>query len=58
VIEMDEDIKLADKKFNEVLSYDESFHDYQMRQIAKMELESELSHSKKEGIKEEYRNSY
>ncbi|MDR2830653.1 MAG: hypothetical protein LBB45_06440 [Methanobrevibacter sp.] len=55
---MDEDIKLADKKFNEVLSYDESFHDYQMRQIAKMELESELSHSKKEGIKEEYRNSY
>ncbi|MDR2829857.1 MAG: Rpn family recombination-promoting nuclease/putative transposase [Methanobrevibacter sp.] len=52
VIEMDEDIKLADKKFNELLSDDEAFHDYQMRQLAKMEFEGELSHSKEEGIKE------
>ncbi|MDR2624323.1 MAG: hypothetical protein LBC39_07170 [Methanobrevibacter sp.] len=49
VIEMDEDIKLADKKFNELLADEEVFHDYQMRQLAKMELEGELNHSKEEG---------
>ncbi|MDR2544086.1 MAG: hypothetical protein LBD03_00810 [Methanobrevibacter sp.] len=53
---MDEDIKAADAKFNELLSDEKAFHDYQMRQLAKMELESELNHSRKqgkiEGIKE------
>jgi predicted transposase YdaD len=53
---MDEDIKAADEKFNELLSDEKAFHDYQMRQLAKMELESEINHSRKqgkiEGIKE------
>ncbi|MDR3290795.1 MAG: Rpn family recombination-promoting nuclease/putative transposase [Methanobrevibacter sp.] len=65
VIEMDEDIKSADARFNELLSDEEAFHDYQMRQLAIMELEGELSYreekgkiegeikGKKEGIKEE-----
>ncbi|MDR2544971.1 MAG: hypothetical protein LBD03_05430 [Methanobrevibacter sp.] len=52
VIEMDEDIKLADEKFNELLSDEEAFHDYQMRQLAKMELESELHYREEKGIKE------
>ncbi|GAA5819786.1 MAG: Pseudogene of transposase [Methanobrevibacter sp. CfCl-M3] len=30
-------------------SQKEAFHDYQMRQLAKMEFESDLSHSRKEG---------
>jgi len=49
VIKMDEDIKVADEKFNELLSDEKAFHDYQMRQLAKMEFESELIHSRKEG---------
>ncbi|GAA5819424.1 MAG: Rpn family recombination-promoting nuclease/putative transposase [Methanobrevibacter sp. CfCl-M3] len=49
VTEMDEDIKAADEKFNELLSDEKAFHDYQMRQLAKMELESEINHSRKEG---------
>ncbi|MDR2545346.1 MAG: hypothetical protein LBD03_07415 [Methanobrevibacter sp.] len=46
---MDEDIKAADEKFNELLSDEKAFHDYQMRQLAKMEFESEINHSRKEG---------
>ncbi|MDR2623140.1 MAG: hypothetical protein LBC39_01015 [Methanobrevibacter sp.] len=49
---MDESIRLANKKFNELLADEEAFHDYQMRQLAVMELEGELNHSKVEGIKE------
>jgi predicted transposase/invertase (TIGR01784 family) len=52
VIKMDKDIKLADAKFNELLSDEKAFHDYQMRQLAKMELKSEINHSRKQGIKE------
>jgi len=33
IIWVDEDIKLADEKFNELLSDEEAFHDYQMRQL-------------------------
>jgi predicted transposase/invertase (TIGR01784 family) len=49
---MDEDIKAADAKFNELLSDEKAFHDYQMRQLAKMELESELNYREEKGIKE------
>jgi predicted transposase/invertase (TIGR01784 family) len=49
VINMDENIRLADEKFNELLSDEKAFHDYQMRQLAKMEFESELNYSRKEG---------
>ncbi|MDR2623868.1 MAG: hypothetical protein LBC39_04790 [Methanobrevibacter sp.] len=46
---MDESIKSADKKFNELLSDEEAFHDYQMRQLAKIEFEGEIDHSREEG---------
>jgi predicted transposase/invertase (TIGR01784 family) len=49
VIEMDEDIKIADAKFNELLSDEEAYHDYQMRQLAIMEIEGEIHHSEEKG---------
>jgi predicted transposase/invertase (TIGR01784 family) len=49
VIEMDEDIKSADAKFNELLSDEEAYHDYQMRQLAIMEFEGELSYREEKG---------
>jgi len=52
MIEMDEDINAVDAKFNELLSDEEVFHDYQMRQLAKMEFESELNYREEKGKKE------
>ncbi|MDR1819511.1 MAG: hypothetical protein LBR15_04595 [Methanobrevibacter sp.] len=46
---MDENIRLADEKFNDLLSNEKAFHDYQMRQLSKMEFEGELDYREEKG---------
>jgi hypothetical protein len=53
VIEMDENIELADKKFNELFSDEEAFHDYQMRQLAKNGIRMRITPQRKKGKNEE-----
>ncbi|MDR2622956.1 MAG: hypothetical protein LBC39_00055 [Methanobrevibacter sp.] len=50
---MDENIELADKKFNELFSDEEAFHDYQMRQLAKNGIRMRITPQRKKGKNEE-----